>query len=139
MTDVTAARARLAQVRAEFTTWRTLRVRGTRIPEALWASAIELARTLGTNRVAYALRLDPITLRARADRGAREADAPTFVEVAPGALCSATRPDTAEGCDASPACVVEVADAGGRRLRVELHNGARDLLMVARELWALAR
>lgn len=144
MTDPAAARARLAQLRAEFTTWRSHRIRGTRIPEALWIAATEVASALGSNRVAYALQLDPVALRARVDRAARETPPLTFVELARGrdgdtAPLGATAPAVAR--DVSASYAVEIADAGGRRLRVELASGANGALAMAmaRELWGLAR
>jgi hypothetical protein len=45
-------------VRERFTEWRRTRAKKARIPDELWAAAVELARRDGVNRTAQALHLD---------------------------------------------------------------------------------
>ena len=56
--NIPAAVENLEEVDQRFKRWRSTRMRGTPIPEALWASAVGLARAQGLNRTARALRLD---------------------------------------------------------------------------------
>jgi hypothetical protein len=109
----------LSEVAQQFAQWRQSRAnpRGSRIPEALWAEAVTLAKVLPLTRVARTLGLKPHALRRR--RG----DAPTpamsrplahataFVEV----RAATARPATAE---------VEVARPDGARLRILYHDVA---------------
>lgn len=62
----TEAQQRLQALQEEFDHWRQNRSgAGERIPEALWAKAVELSRVLPTSRVAKPLRLSQTALRDR--------------------------------------------------------------------------
>ena len=54
----TAVSEELAQARRRFKRWREVRTGRARIPEALWAIAVGLAREHGLNQTAGALRLN---------------------------------------------------------------------------------
>ncbi len=63
--------ADLAAACKRFLEWRTVRRIGARIPEPLWQSAAELAKSCGVSRLSQTLQVDYYSLRWRID--------PTFV------------------------------------------------------------
>ena len=104
----------LEQLRRRFEEFRNAQPGHSRLPEALWAAAAELARSNGINPTARALRLDYAGLKRRVQsdhwpKRKRIAAAPaTFMEfVAPGAKAVTN-------------CTVEVESAQGGKLRLEL-------------------
>jgi hypothetical protein len=121
--------------------WRSSHARRVSIPESLWASAGELARTHGINPTAKALHLEYGKLKQRAEaaapavkrrvakamadvpRRARRTAPPTFVELMappPGSF---------------PGAVVELEGPRGR-MRIELKGVAREeLVALSRALW----
>jgi hypothetical protein len=111
-----------------FDEWRQERQRRTRIPEPLWAAAMTAAREHGIWRTSRQLRVDCYTPKQRlAAAKNRVAGKPVrFVEVTPRVVSP------------GPACVLEIGDAEGRRLRVELREaaGAEE---IARALWSHRR
>jgi len=111
------AAGRVEGVRKQIDRWRCTRKRCSPMPERLWDEASLLARELGVHRVKCALGLNYESLKRRvgkvAERGNAAAKAPGFVELS-GALLGA----------ASGAVVVEVADADGGRLTVQLGTGS---------------
>ena len=116
--------ARLAEARQGLQRWRRRRNRPARIPEDLWAMAVELACEHGVAPIARALRLDYYSLKKRLEAGRSPATgtpAPTFVEVLTG------------GSAAPAECVIELEDAGGARMRIHVKGGR------APELSALVR
>jgi transposase-like protein len=101
----------------EFEAWRRTRPsRRARIPDALWARAVQLVARNGISRTARTLRLNEQELRRRAAGSGRAAvepaSGPSFVEL-PMALGTSAR------------YVVEVAKVGGARLRIEVHGEGR--------------
>jgi hypothetical protein len=73
--------ARLAEVRRRIERWRRTRKVRSRIPEPLWALAVEVAGTYGIHQVAKALRLSYYALKKRVIEGGttvflRQAGAP---------------------------------------------------------------
>ncbi len=104
----------LQQLRRRFEEFRNTRAGHTRLPEALWAAAAELAKRYGVNPTARALRLEYGGLRKRVEnrgqaKGKRAPSTPpTFMEfVAPGAKAVTN-------------CTVEVESVQGGKLRLEL-------------------
>ena len=89
----------------------------TKLPDALWRAATELARQYGVYAVAHPLRLDHSGLSRRvhpsppAPISKRQPKASTFVE-----LVSATAP-ALPGC--GDACVVEFESVRGSKMRVQ--------------------
>lgn len=126
------ARVTLADAAEQFKAWRESAARPRRIPETLWSLATECAHAYGVSKTVTALGLDYYRLKRRVgacNDGAREQPSPAFVELA---LDGASRP--------AGACVVELADGDGRRLRVELpERNATQLASIARALWEAAR
>lgn len=124
-----AAGATIEQVRAELESWRKTRA-GSRIPERLWESAVELARVRGVNQVAKGLRLNYYDLKQRLEEAGAGTDVerrrpgPGFVEVklpAGGGLAE---------------CTVKIEDRRGSRLTVELPgSSAGQIIEIAKALW----
>jgi len=103
-------------VQRKLTHWRQRHRRGARIPEELWREAAKLASAHGINRIARALGLDYYSLQKRVATTARSGvRTPEFVELLP------------EGLPASPlsqpACLIEVEEPGGAKLRIHLQSG----------------
>lgn len=112
-------RDRLAQTRARLARWRAEHGgRGIRVPEAIWAEVVEVARVEGVEATARALRLDHARLAARmtAARAVVGSEpAPEvgggFVEIDAGRL------------GLSPRTVIRLEGRDGERLEVELGAG----------------
>jgi len=105
-----------------------------RIPERLWAAAVELAREAGVSRVARALRLDYYSLKRRleasrrGEESSREEERPAFVEI------------ELPPAGASAPSIVRMEDQSGCCLTVQVPPGcAGELAGVARALWASRR
>jgi hypothetical protein len=108
----------LAQVKERLSGWRGNRKRGERIPAALWAAAVSMAEAHGLHRVSQELRLDYGALKKRlggAGGGERTGQPEArFVELFAAPTAPTVGPRE---------CVVEVENARGAKMRVEL-NGA---------------
>ena len=119
-------------VRRRFERWRRHRSVGSRIPEPLWAAAVELADSCGVHPIARALRLDYYSLKKRVEankRGPRQASASSahkasFLELpAPPGI-------------GVPECVLELENAEGAKMRIHWKGGeAPDLATLSRSLW----
>jgi hypothetical protein len=98
----------LEQLRRELEGWRSAHPPRSRLPEGLWAAAVNVARQQGLYRTARTLRLDYGSLKKKAQQTDRPAAAPaSFVElVAPAAETSAD-------------CLIEVEGARGGKMRVQ--------------------
>lgn len=104
--------ARVKETRNAIARWRRTREKRTRMPAELWATAVELARTHGTYRVARGLRVDYESLArkvAEAAGGERkgEMEAGRFVELRGVDLLGGTT-------------VIEVSDEDGGRMTIRL-------------------
>jgi hypothetical protein len=90
--------------------FRSTRPRRTKLPEALWQSAVELAREHGLYSVAHPLRLDYTQLKKRLGgvvTVSRKAAAPAFVELI------ASQPATMSEC------VIEFESSIGSKMRIQ--------------------
>jgi|ERR1700681_4395514 len=121
----------VTRVRGRFERWRQGHRSRARIPESLWSEAVELARENGVHATARALRLDYYGLKKRLDGDGRsECTAKTetkagFVELLPVA--------------AVPECVVELENASGAKLKVQLRGHAvPDLITLSHIFWERA-
>ncbi len=107
----------VTQLKERFTAWRAVRKLGMRIPPELWTAAVEMVAVHGACRVAGELNLDYDMLKHRVALAGGKVTttelAPRFVELFAPAGAMATR-------SAQPECVVEMANARGARMRVEL-------------------
>jgi hypothetical protein len=122
--------AKLERVRSRFERWRKTKQRRTPIPDALWNAALKLTEEYSVHRVARVLHLNGTELMRRAvARGLRgpssKAPRPTFVEVG---LSQSTTP---------AACIVEMEDGQGAKLRVSLRGqGELDLVGLSEAFWS---
>ena len=115
----------IEEARQQLEDWRRGRTGRERIPESLWSKAVELGRQYGLWRTARALRLDYARLKGRADAGGQGSEMksrPAFVELIPqaGGICE---------------CVVEMENARGARMRIELKGGVPDVAAWSRAFW----
>jgi hypothetical protein len=128
-------RDRFAQIRDRLARWRAKHGgRGIRVPEAMWAEVVKVARVEGVEATARALQLDTTRLAARmATTGAVGFEMPAevdggFVELDAGRL------------GLSPRTVIRFQGRDGERLEVELAAGAViDLAALAEAFWRRSR
>ena len=125
----------LSQLKRRFDRWRAGRKVGERIPLEWWAGAVAAAVEHGAYRVAGELHLDYAVLKRRAARVGGKAPAtelaPRFVEVFAAAGPMRSTAST------PPECVVELANARGAKMRVELNgNALAGLSSLCRAFWA---
>jgi hypothetical protein len=116
---------------ALFQRWRESRPRGARIPKALWAAAVEMAREVGVAQTVQHLHVDGPRLLKRMEgtRRARAADPHTMTFVALPGLVPAARTGAAE-------CVVELQNAHGGTMRVSLQGpGLTQLAPLCAAFW----
>lgn len=98
----------IAQLQRQLEQIRSTHAPRSRLPESLWAAAVELARQHGIYRVAHMLRLDYMGLKKRLNGapGVRKSASKTaFLELAP--------PST------MPECVIEFESASGGKMRIQ--------------------
>lgn len=128
-------RDRLAQVRDRLARWRAKHGgRGIRVPEAMWAEVIEVARVEGVEVTAQALQLDPARLAARL------AGAGTATDEIPGEVGGGFVEIDAGRLGLSPRTVIRFHGRDGERLEVELAAGAGiDLAALAEAFWRRGR
>ena len=111
----------LSQLKRRFEQWRAGRRLGERIPLELWAAAVAAVAEHGAYGVAAELHLDYAVLKRRAALAGGKSGitelTPRFVELfAPvGPTTSAT---------SHPGCVVDMNNARGAKMRVELSGNA---------------
>ena len=121
----------LSDVESRFERWRRSRKRGTRIPESLWRAAVEAAGECGVSKAAQSLSLDYYALKKRLEPTLKVSESEPvagreFLEIPLFA--------------SAPECVLEMADAAGVRLRVELRgSAAAHCDTVVQALWSIAR
>jgi hypothetical protein len=120
--------ARLARARDRFERWR-LRREGRRIPEPLWAAAVELAGEFGLHPTARALRLNYYSLKKRVEAANGHegplALAPTFCELIPNEPLGVAE------------WTVELEDPRGTKMRIERKGGGlSELALLTRSLWS---
>jgi len=132
--ETSVAGGSLEHLRQQLQDWRTGRKLGERIPAPLWAAAVGAAREQGLHRVATRLHLDYAGLKRRVEGGGatppRGEVAPRFVELfAPAASVTAAT-ERAE-------CVVEMGNARGAKMRVELNGqGLAGLAGLCSAFWS---
>ena len=113
----------LSRLKREFDQWRAARRVGERIPPRLWDAAASATVKHGAYRVARELNLDYAVLKRRAAQATGDASAgtprPHFVELM-----------AAQGLAMAPVseaqCVVELANARGATMRLQLRGNALD-------------
>ena len=125
----------LSQLKRQFDQWRAGRKVGERIPLDLWAGAGAAAVEHGAYSVAAELHLDYAVLKRRAalagGKAAATELAPRFVEL------FAPAGPTRQAVASQPECVVELDNARGAKMRVELSgNGLCGLSALCSAFWA---
>lgn len=117
--------AELERARSRFLAWRGRRRIGERIPQRLWALAVQLANVHGISRTAGALGLDYYSLQKRA--GAVQA------QVRSSALAFVELPSPAM---AGKQCQLELDNGAGATMRVQLVGyDAADVEALSRSFW----
>jgi hypothetical protein len=129
---------RLEELAVQFCLWREGRRRGDRIPAPLWSAAVDMALEVGVSRVANKLRLNTVFLNKRlaAAAGQPQSDAaePEFVELLTVPAAPARTPVVGVH-----ECVVELHNARGAKMRVELNAaGLAGLAHLCRAFWGAA-
>ena len=117
-----AVPAAIEEGQMQFENWRHERKRRERIPENLWATAVELAKQHGVWPTARALHLDYVRLKRRLGNGDDD-NSSAFVELIPQGAMRCT-------------CTVEMEDARGARMRIELKGAAADVTALSRTFWS---
>jgi hypothetical protein len=125
--------APLENVRQCFEQWRQSRAIRTRIPEPLWAAAVEMAKEYGVNLTAKTLRVDYYRLKKRlqpeavpSTDAAGDPSTGTFLELAVPVASH------------SGECVVELEDGFGAKMRIHLKDVAvPDLVALSRSFWGV--
>ena len=128
-------RDRLAQVRDRLARWRAERGgRGIRVPEAMWAEVVEVARVEGVEATTRALHLDPARLAARMMA------AGTAAGKTPGEMGGGFVELDAGRLGLSPRTVVRFHGRDGERIEVELAAGTViDLVALGDAFWRRGR
>jgi hypothetical protein len=118
--QVKAGAGALTQLKERFATWRAGRKLGMRIPLELWSAAVELVAVHGACQVAGELNLDYDMLKKRVALAGGKV---TSTELAPRFVELFAAADAMPAHSASlPQCVVELANARGATMRVELNG-----------------
>jgi len=122
--------AALSELRQRFESWRKKKENRTEpIPEALWVSAVSLARKYGLNNVTKVLRLEYYSLKKRFEAVAGptkskkpETSRPHFVEISQPVLV--------------PECFLEFENPSGAKLKIQLKGAANlDLVALGQAFW----
>jgi ribosomal protein L32 len=116
----------LERIRKRLSTWRKSKRPRSRIPDALWAAAVEEAARCGVNRVAKTLGLDYYSLKKRLD--ASGDSAPVFMELLPAAAGSVSE------------CSIELEGCDGTKMRIQIKGAETpDVAALSRGLWGISR
>jgi hypothetical protein len=122
----------LEEVRRRFERWRRTRKVLSRIPEPLWAAAVEAAGAAGISHTAKTLRVNQHMLKKRI---AEAAATPVHPDGGPVATFLELAPPTRTG---SCQCTLELEDGSGAKMRVHLQSAeAPDLAALSRSFWEL--
>src|SRR5678815_1236235 len=129
-------RDRLALTGERLARWRAQHGgRGIPVPEALWAEAVEVARMVGVDATARALRLDRSRLAGRMATAAVAADGPGSSDLRGGFVELDARQ-----LGRPPRTVIRLEGRDGERFEIELAAGtALDLAALAEAFWRRGR
>jgi hypothetical protein len=100
----------ITQLQRQLEQFRSTRPARTKLPDALWQAAVELARQYGIYAVSQPLRLDYTRLKQRLGGvpiQLRKANKPAFLEL------------IGSGATALPECVIEFEAANGGKMRIQ--------------------
>jgi len=118
----------LQQLAARFQEWRKRHAPRSRLPEALWAAAVRLARQQGLFRTARTLRLDYASLKKRVQARPRPA---AQTATAPAAFVELLAPAGSLGADS----LIELETARGGRMRIQMKLTAAEATTLMRAWW----
>ena len=131
----------LERLRRRFDRWRQTRDGRSRIPEALWVSAVKAASRHGLNATVRALRLDYYSLKKRveADGSRGGSDRREVAKSAAGKIRGGKFIELASVASAcSPECILELEHPGGAKMRVHLKGmPAPDLAALSQSFWGM--
>ena len=121
-----------------FERWRQTRAGRSRIPEALWASAVKAVGKYGLNPTSRALGLDYYSLKKRVEADGPGGGPDRRDEVKSAAGCSEFIELAPVAPAGSPECILELEHPGGAKMRVHL-TGIRvpDLAALSRSFWSM--
>ncbi|MGH9352582.1 MAG: hypothetical protein ACRD2G_10535 [Terriglobia bacterium] len=132
----------LERARRRFEHWRRARRSGARIPNALWALAVAVAREHGVNPTSECLHVDFNHLKKRLATGSsppRESKDFAFGLKGPA---RPPRPSTATFVELTPSpsalspCTIELENVQGAKMKIHLASPeAVDLVALSRSLW----
>jgi hypothetical protein len=115
----------LRRAAERFQQWRSMRRRGTAIPESLWTLATRLAASYGVCKTASTLKLDYYSLKKRLSESTSAGDATTFLELPSSSLATASE------------CIIDCQNSLGARMRIHLKGVAlSELAALGRSLWS---
>jgi hypothetical protein len=115
----------LQKLALRFQEWRKGHAPRSRLPEALWAAAVEVAGQRGLFRTARTLRLDYASLKKRV-QGRRRPAAQTAT--APAAFVELLAPAGSLGADS----LIELENARGSRMRIQMKLTAAEAATLMR-------
>jgi len=121
----------LPQLEGQLTLWRRSRRHRRRLPEEVWAAAVELARTHGLSRVARRLRLDYYKLQRWAP-GPVGPPTPKPVAACPEGFVELPWRASAAG---PMACRVELRDPQGATMTLHLPGDTAVVVALAEAFW----
>ena len=120
----------LSELRDRFESWRKKKENRTDpIPEALWVSAVSLARKYGLNDVTKVLRLERYSLKKRVEN-LPEPRKPIKPEICHPQFVELSQPVLA------PECSLEFENPNGAKMKVQLKGTANlDLVALGQAFW----
>ena len=121
----------LGELQRQLGAWRRGQTGRARIPEEVWMAAAALARTQGVSWVARTLRLDYYKLRRRCPG----ADASVPAAGAVASFVELHLEDSGVGVGHARAFRVELGEARGARMTVELGQDVPALVALAEAFW----
>jgi len=123
----TISNKQIDHLQKRFDIWRKSHKPGTRIPDRLWDSAVQVAQENSLHRTAKALHLDYYGLKKRLDAaGVMQKPVPSFIEL---------HPPAPEGI---PECVIELETRNGSKMRIQIKGmGAPDLNALSSTFWRI--
>ena len=126
----------IERARVRFARWRKNRKKVTRIPDRLWAAAVDAARLHGVNPTAIALGLDYNHLKertrsAKRSSSSKKAKSPSFMEL--------IVPPPAEARHFRE-CTIELENTRGAKMKIHLQNAEmNDLAAWIQRFWSEPR
>ena len=129
--DITGVSSELNKVKSAFEAWRSIKTKGSRIPQDLWEQAIALYPNYSIGQIAITLSLNYTDLKKRVENKTGEHSSflndtvPAFMEF-----------DLSSACSPISECVVEMEDGSGAKMRMCFRGKTDfDLLELGKSFW----